>query len=58
MLEPVMLMPLSIHVATASAAALPTSRRSNLIESIVPRIASPRIAPRWSEDERGDTLQI
>jgi hypothetical protein len=41
MLELVMLMPLKIHVAIASAAALTTSLRSHLMRSIVPRIANP-----------------
>jgi hypothetical protein len=46
MLELVRLMPLSIHVATASAAALTTSLTTHLIELMVPRTASSRIAPR------------
>jgi hypothetical protein len=45
-LEPVRVMPLKIHVAIASAAAFTTSLRRNLMGSIVPRIPSPRIAPR------------
>jgi len=46
MLDPVRLMPLSIHVAIASAMALATSLRSNLMNSIVPRVPNSRIAPR------------
>jgi hypothetical protein len=45
-LEPVRVIPLKIHVAIASAAAFTTSLTMNLMESIVPRIASARIAPR------------